>query len=56
MDEEEQNYLLDRLAAAMLSSPIKRAKEQRVEAAVRGRGPPAAPCGALQPAAHGESV
>ncbi|KAL4426034.1 hypothetical protein ABPG77_007830 [Micractinium sp. CCAP 211/92] len=33
MDEEDQNHLLDRLAAAMLTSPTKRAKEERVQAA-----------------------
>ncbi|KAL4421565.1 hypothetical protein ABPG75_010856 [Micractinium tetrahymenae] len=34
MDEEDQNYLLDRLAAALLTDPVKKAKEERVEAAI----------------------
>ncbi len=39
MDEEDQNHLLDRLAAAMLTSPTKRAKEERVQAAVSAGAP-----------------
>lgn len=34
MDLEEQNHLLDRLAAALTTSPLKKAKEARVEAAI----------------------